>query len=282
MALKIFTDILLSLKLFFCFLICLFYFTGCSVSKNYSPAQKFPKEQLQEDFSLLRNILEKKHPSLYWYTPKDSMDNYFDQGFKSIEDSMTELRFGWKIIAPLTNKIHCGHTSFSMSKRWGKFVRNTRLPSFPLHLKIWADTMVVTANLNSKDSVIKKGTLITAINGIPDHELLQKTFSYMSQDGYADNVNNIRLSLSFPYFHRNIFGLYDKYGIRYIDSSGIEKNTFIPYYNPSADSIDKNKKKPFIKREKFTRQQKLQMIRSFKTDTATSLAIIKSRAPAIE
>ncbi|MEO6453079.1 MAG: hypothetical protein ABIN97_03355, partial [Ginsengibacter sp.] len=158
-------------KLFFLPLIIIIYFTGCSVSKNYSPDNKFSKDQLQQDYSLLRNILEKKHPSLYWYTPKDSMDKYFEQGYQNIKDSMTELEFAWKIIAPLTNKIHCGHTSFSMSTGWNKFIRDKRLPSFPLHLKIWADTMIVTANLNTQDSLIKKGTPITAINGIRTHDL---------------------------------------------------------------------------------------------------------------
>jgi len=263
-------------KSFLLFAISTFLLTGCSISKNYSPDKKFPREELQQDFSLLRNILEKKHPSLYWYTPKDSMDNYFQQGYESIKDSMTELQFGWNIIAPLTNKIHCGHTSFSMSNRWNKFIRNRRLPSFPLHLKIWADTMMVTANLNNnKDSVIKRGTLITSINGISNQELLQKMFGYMAQDGYANNVNNIRLSLSFPYFHRNIFGLYDRYGIGYVDSSGIQKNALIPYYNPPSDSLSKNKKVLFDKREKLSRQQKLQMIRSFKTDTTTGLAVMR-------
>src|SRR5215211_2168035 len=117
MVLKNFLDSFQSLKLFVYFLFCLL-FSGCSLSKNYSPDKKFPMEELQQDFALLRNILENKHPSLYWYTPKDSMDNYFKQGYESIQDSMTELQFGWKIIAPLTNKIHCGHTSFSMSNHW--------------------------------------------------------------------------------------------------------------------------------------------------------------------
>ncbi len=129
--------------------------SGCSVSKNYAPGKKFSREQLQEDYSLLRNILEKKHPSLYWYTAKDSMNIYFDQGYQNITDSMTELQFGWQIIAPLTNKIHCGHTSFSMSSHWARFIKDKRMPSFPLHLRVWADTMVVVANLNKRDSVIK-------------------------------------------------------------------------------------------------------------------------------
>ncbi|MEJ7672777.1 MAG: hypothetical protein WKF59_08695 [Chitinophagaceae bacterium] len=94
------------------------------------------------------------------------MNYYFNEGYQNIADSMTELQFGWKILAPLVNKIHCGHTSFSMSKGWNKFIRNKRIPSFPLYLKIWKDTMVVTANLNRKDSIIKKGMLITSINGI--------------------------------------------------------------------------------------------------------------------
>ncbi|HSY76711.1 MAG TPA: hypothetical protein VK890_07640, partial [Bacteroidia bacterium] len=80
-------------------IIALVFFTGCSVSKNYNPDKKFAPEKLQQDYTLLRKILEKKHPSLYWYTPKDSMDYYFDKGYQSINDSMTELQFGWQVLA---------------------------------------------------------------------------------------------------------------------------------------------------------------------------------------
>ena len=125
---------------------------SCSVTnKTYSPYKKYTKQKLQQDFTLLRNILEKKHPSLYWYTSKDSMDMYFTQYYNAIEDSMTEQQFGWKIIAPLTDKIHCGHTSFGMSKAYNKWVTNKIIPSFPLFMKVWNDTMVVTGNLNRKD-----------------------------------------------------------------------------------------------------------------------------------
>lgn len=262
------------LKSFFFFLISPFFITGCSVSKNYSPDAKFSRKQLQNDYSLLRNILEEKHPSLYWYTSKDSMDKYFEQGFQNIEDSMTELQFGWKIIAPLTNKIRCGHTSFRMSSGWNRFIKDKRIPSFPLHLKIWEDTMVVTANLSKQDSIIKKGTLITAINGVRNTDLLQKMFGYMSQDGDAAIVNYVRLSMSFPYFHRNIFGLYKKYSIQYLDSTGFEKKAIIPYYNPSADTLEKNNLFSFDPEKRISRQQKFQRIRSLNIDTAQSLAVL--------
>ena len=95
---------------------------SCAISKNYNPQKKYSVQQLQQDYSLLRNILEDKHPSLYWYTPKDSMDMYFSNYYSAIKDSMTEQQFGWKIIAPLTDKIHCGHTSFGRSKAYNEWV----------------------------------------------------------------------------------------------------------------------------------------------------------------
>jgi hypothetical protein len=102
------------------YLIILLY--SCTTTKNYNPNKKFSAQQLQQDFSLLRNILEQKHPSLYWYTPKDSMDMYFDKYYNNIKDSMTEQQFGWKIVAPLTDKTHCGHNSFSRCKGFNNWV----------------------------------------------------------------------------------------------------------------------------------------------------------------
>jgi hypothetical protein len=250
--------------------------SSCSVSKNYSADKKFPKEKLQEDYTLLRNILEKKHPSLYWYTSKDSMDQYFNEGYKNISDSMTELQFGWKIVAPLTNKIHCGHTSFSMSRGWNKFIRNKRIPSFPLYLKIWKDTMVVTANLNRKDSVIKKGMLITSINGMKNIDMIKKMFGYLVEDGHEDNVNYIRLSTSFPYFHRNIFGIYKNYSVQYIDSLGAEKKTKVSLFGLTEDTLKKIKNFPPIKQKHQTRKEKLENVRSLKTTNGISVMTINS------
>ncbi|MDB5200393.1 MAG: peptidase [Chitinophagaceae bacterium] len=264
-------------SVFFILVLC-FGIISCSVSKNYSADKKYPREKLQEDYTLLRNILEKKHPSLYWYTSKDCMDYYFDEGYKNIADSMTELQFGWKILAPLTNKIHCGHTSFSMSKGWNRFIRNKRIPSFPLYLKIWKDTMVVTANANRKDSVIKKGMLITSINGMRNQDMIKKIFGFLVQDGYEENVNYIRLSTSFSYFHRNIFGIYKNYSVQYIDSLGREKKTLVPLFGVTEDTLKKIKVFPPVKQKHVTRKEKLENVRSLKTTNGISVMTINSFA----
>ena len=266
---------MLQRKVFYLLFFCLSTIS-CSVSKNYNADKNYPRKKLQEDFTLLRNILEKKHPSLYWYTPKDSMDYYFDEGYKSISDSMTELQFGWKILAPLTSKIHCGHTSFSMSKGWNRFIKNKRIPSFPLYVKVWKDTMVVTANLNHKDSIIKKGMFITAINGIKNADVIKKILSYLPEDGYEENVNYIRLSTSFPYFHRNVFGIYKTYSVQYIDSAGKEKKALLPLYSVAEDTLKKIKNFPPIKQKHLSHKEKLENIRSLKIDSSLALITVNS------
>jgi hypothetical protein len=260
------------------FLFVLLLYSCAATNKNYDPNKKYPVQQLQQDFSLLRNILEKKHPSLYWYTPKDSMDMYFDTYYSSIKDSMTEQQFGWHVIAPLTDKIHCGHTSFSRSKAYNNWVSGKKIPSFPLLLKCWNDTLAVTTNLNRKDSVLKRGTLITSVNGIKNAELIKTMFGYMTEDGYAINVNYSRLSNSFPYYHRNIFGVSKSYAVTYLDKSGKEQRINIPAFGLVDDSTKKIKDSTVKIREpqqkKITRQQRLQEVRSLAVDTINNIAIV--------
>jgi len=256
------------------FLILLPLLFSCSVSRNYNPNKKYSKAQLQQDYILLRNILEKKHPALYWYTSKDSMDYYFDRGYKAISDSMTELQFGWKILAPLTSTIHCGHTSFSMSKGWNHFIKNKIIPSFPLFLKVWKDSMMVIADLNRKDTLIKNGDFITAINGIKTADMINYMFHFLVEDGYSENVNYIRLSANFPYFHRNIFGLYKNYQVDYTDSNGVANSVRLPWFSPEPDTVKKIKKELRQKKRKITHYEKLQNIRSLEFDSSFALMTV--------
>ncbi|MGN6600967.1 MAG: S41 family peptidase [Ginsengibacter sp.] len=257
------------------FLLLIFpFFISCSASRHYNPNKKYSKKQLQQDYTLLRHILEQKHPSLYWYTSKDSMDRYFDAGYNAITDSMTELQFGWKIIAPLTHFIHCGHTSFNMSKGWNHFIKNKIIPSFPLYLKVWKDTMMVIGNLNHKNRLIDNGSFITSINGIHNREMINYMFHFMVEDGYAKNVNYIRLSADFPYFHRNIYGLYKNYLVNYTDSLGNAKSEVIPYYAQMKDSTKKEKKLKSKLKVRYTRRERLEYSRSLESDSAFALMTV--------
>ncbi len=256
-----------------------FFLFSCTASrKNYSPSKKYDQHSLQQDYLLLKAILEKKHPSLYWYTPKDSMDMYFAKYYNAIQDSMTEQQFAWHVLAPLVDKIRCGHTSVSMSKDYTKWAKGKTIPSFPLYMKIWNDSMFTLVNLNKNDSIIKRGTLITSINGLSTQALVQKMFDYLPQDGNANSINYIRMSSNFPYYHRNIFGLSKTYQVTYLDSLGFTKTATLPLYAPPKDSLRKDSlRKENIaktKKPKITREQKLSGYRSLKIDSSGTFAVM--------
>ena len=253
----------------------IFFFSSCAGSRNnYNPSKKYPKETLQKDYTLLREILQAKHPSLYWYTPKEKMDAYFEKYYSSMTDSMTEQQFAWHAIAPLIDKIHCGHTSVSLSKAYGNWIRGKAIPAFPLYMKVWNDTMAVTGNLNyKKDSIFKRGTLITSINGIPNNLLIKYMLEFLPEDGYANNVNYIRLSANFPYYHRNIFGLSKNYTVTYLDSIGRENKINVPLFIPAKDSLKKDSLVR-IEKKKEPREKKILQYRYLTIDTTKSFATI--------
>jgi hypothetical protein len=193
---------------------------------------------------VLHEIVVKFHPGLNEYISKDSFNQLYSQYRDSISKPLTLQEFGFQILAPLISSIRCGHTSFNYPIWYNKKMRDTMPPMFPLYLKIWGDTMIVTANLNKKDSIIKKGTQVYSINGLNTNALTKKMLPYLPTDGYSNTYNYIRLSSAFPYYHRNILGLSPNYRIDYLDSFG-KKSASIPLYYPEKIiKTDKPKTNP--------------------------------------
>ncbi len=211
---------------------------GCASSrKPFNPDKKYAAAQLQQDYHYFRSILEESHPSIYWFTSKDSMDHYFNAGYQSIHDSMTEPQFR-NLLAYITTKIRCGHTTVRFSQTYSDYLDTVSLPVFPLHLKVWPDSMTVVTNLNRKDSILRRGTIVTAVNGYTTAQLTDTFFNYISGDGYTQSGKYQVLSNrgSFGNLYRNILGLTDKFTIRYRDNEGQERETVIPIYDPRADT----------------------------------------------
>ncbi|HEY0677098.1 MAG TPA: S41 family peptidase [Chitinophagaceae bacterium] len=220
-------------------LVALIVLTGCSASReSFRPNKKYAPAQLQADYTVFRNILEESHPSLYWYTSRDSMNYYFDLGYSRLTDSMTEPAFR-TLLSYVISKINCGHTTTRYSKRYSKFLDTIRrVKSFPLTFKLWKDTMVVTSNLNRRDSLLRRGTIIHSINGIPHQEVTDTLFKYIATDGFNDVSKYQQLSNRGNYggWYRNVFGLPDRFSIGYLDSTGIQKYTSVPLYDPATDT----------------------------------------------
>src|SRR5258708_39553945 len=83
---------------------------SCRVSKqSFNPAQKYSPAALRSDYQLFRHILEDLHPSLYWYTSRDSMNYFFDTGYGQLTDSMTETELR-VLLSYVITKVYCGLT----------------------------------------------------------------------------------------------------------------------------------------------------------------------------
>ena len=257
--------------------------TACGVSKSaFSPVKKYSAEQLQKDYSIYHTILEEHHPSLYWYTTKDSLDYYFAWGQQQLKDSMTEPQFR-KVLAYITSKINCGHTSVRSSKAWSKYSDTVRLGKmFPLSLKLWDDTAVVSANLNRRDTVLRRGTVLTAINGKTIPYLVDTMFNYISSDGY--NTTHKYQSLSnrgfFGSLYTSLFGLSEKYTVDYKNTKGELQQIIIPVYNPAVDTpVRTGGTRPPMRNipkpsKKDRKEQQLNSVRLLKIDSVNHTAMM--------
>lgn len=263
-------------------IVMLWVLEGCGVSRSsFSPNKRFLLSQVQKDYAVYQTLLEEHHPSLYWYTSKDSMDQYFQWGQQHLKDSMTEPEFR-KVLAYVTAKINCGHTTVRSSKAWSRYSDTVRLAKmFPLSMKIWDDAMVVTTNLNRRDTVLKRGTAITSINGRSKEFLVDTLFDYISTDGYNRTHKYQSLSNrgSFGALYTSLFGLSEKYTVGYNDPAGGARTITIPVYNPLTDTAGRTGPRTIrpatpqpSKRER--RQQQVSTIRLLKIDSVNRTAMM--------
>lgn len=254
--------------------------SSCSVSKpSYHPSKKYAPVQLQKDYAVFRGALEESHPGIYWYTSKEEMDSCFAWGQQHLQDSLTEEEFR-KVLSYVIAKINCGHTVVRSSKKFSRYRDTSAVRVFPVSLKIWPgpvspemDTAVIAVNLIRNDTVLKRGTVIKKINQQPLVDLVDTFCRYISSDGY--NLNHKYQTLSnrggFGAAYTSLFGLRDTYTFHYLDSTGEEKTTVLPAYNPRSDTITRSSFSRFTYAGKTERKKQiLRSARSFQIDSSTN------------
>ncbi|MCW3118606.1 MAG: hypothetical protein JWM28_2688 [Chitinophagaceae bacterium] len=246
-----------TMKSYFALIIIIGIMTGCNISKSaFRSNHKYSSREVEYDYQVFENMLKESHPGLYWYTGKDSMEYYFREGADQLKDSMTEPQFR-KVLSYVVSKIDCGHTSVKASNHYLRHIDSSRFKIFPLSMKFWDDSAAVAANLNRKDSVLRRGVVVTAINNKSIREILDTIFQYLPADGYnrTHKLQTLSNRGSFGNSYTSIFGQRDKYSVTYLDSSGETKSVFVPYYNPLADSLNRFPPRRMMKPSRRERKQ---------------------------
>ena len=215
----------------------IFCFSCKTTRPPFDPDRKYTPAQLKKDYTLFRNILEDSHPSLYWYTTRDSLNYYFDNGYRQLTDSMTLPQFR-ALLSYTVAKINCGHTSIQYSKVYNRYLDTARLKIFPLSLKFWGDTMVVSGNIDRKDTILKRGVVLKSIAGMNQARITDTFFNYLVTDGYSMTGKYQSLSSDFTFgsWYKSLFGLPETIPVRYLDNEGLEKEVALRPFDPRSDN----------------------------------------------
>lgn len=250
---------------------------GCAGGHHFRADHKYAPDKLQQDYSLFRNILEESHPSVSWYTPADSMRQYFDWGYQQLKDSMTEPEFR-RILTYVISKIHCGHTSTRYSKHYIHYLDTARLPIFPVSIKVLENDSVVLNNTYRRNNlVLPRGTVLTKFDGQPFNKVVDSIGKFIPNDGY--NETYLRQTVS----NRGAFGAWLRltqgwkktYTLEYLDSLGqAQQTSFDLLEPPPRDSVKRpllpDLRKTLNRRER--REERLLDARSLQIDTELSVA----------
>lgn len=247
---------------------------GSCATRRSATTAKFSAQAMYADFDLFRAMLEEAHPGLYWYTPRDSMNYYFNESRNMIRDSMSAQEFRL-VLNYAISRIRCGHTSARLPKDLPAG-RDTSALIFPLQIKIWPDTAVITQNISRRDTFLKRGSLLHSIDGRPMSKITDSLFRYLSTDGY--NLTHKYQTLSnrgvFASLYTTVFGNKPKYQITYSDSLGTTRESVIHSYIQTPDSVRRPRPtQPIPRKERRALQQR--SLRNFSIDTALNTGIME-------
>lgn len=239
------------------------------LTKKYAPAQ------LQEDATLLTNVLLVIHPAIGVYQPRAYYEKIFKTYVTSFTDSLTQKQFRLRTKL-LVDELHCGHTEVLYSSLFYKEIAKLKINYSPYVFLPMDEKVYVIANLNKKqDSTIKKGTEIKKINGIAVDSMIRYSKRFISTDGFNQSAKNYFVQLGFNSYYPGLFGRPDTFEVEYRENKVLksvkyptiklktlpqlplgpkEDSLLTKYRNSKIDYrfLEKDKKTLLLKIEKFS------------------------------
>lgn len=187
-------------------------------------AQKLlDKQELKQDFTYFRQVLEKEHPGLYRYKSKKEMDQLFDSCLLALDRPMTGLEYG-KSIMFMISSLQDGHTGTDLTRLiTGYYSENKKM--FPLPLYFTPTNAYVFCSTIKELSAESE---IIAIDHQPMQAIVNQMFAYLSSDGKIETKKRHMLnSGAFPYLYHLIFGDKNNFLVEYRTKQGEIKRTSV-------------------------------------------------------
>ncbi|HMO34268.1 MAG TPA: S41 family peptidase [Lacibacter sp.] len=244
----------------------------------FTPDHNYKPEQLQEDLQVVETVLRNNHPSLYWYATPDEVDASFARARELCRQPMDETAFR-NLLNETVGVLRCGHTSLRHSRQYNRATAGRRLSGFPLSLKVLNDSLLaVTGNLYRRDSLLRNGTQVTAINNRSARTLIDTLSRLIPTDGYARTFSYQNLSNNFIRAYNSRFPGDSSYTIRFVDARGVEREVERRAYLPGSDTgrgVATGRPAVPATAPLTPRQLKLRSVRSFEADSLGRFATLR-------
>jgi len=144
---------------------------SCLIGWGISSGQSalFSAAQIRGDVKFLHSALKSKHPHLYLYTAKDSVETFFKTISES-RDSLTALEF-YNKISLFSEVIKDGHTLLFPSAETLNF-HNNHSAFYPFKLFCKEGRLFVEADYSSTGK-LEPGSEILSLNDVSPDSILQ-------------------------------------------------------------------------------------------------------------
>ena len=191
-------------------------------------------EEMQSDFLEMRKILEEEHGSLYEYTSKSIFDSLFAVQYSKIKGEMHMNEF-FALLAPITAKTGCGHTSVWMP---GSYWTEGENNMFPLIFNWIGDKVVVTGSYNNEPQ-IPPGTVIHTLNGREMNDILMDIYETAPSDALIEYGRRSAAARRFPMYYTRLYGFPSEWRISYTLPGNKKPDTvnLLPATNAAARAV---------------------------------------------
>lgn len=201
-------------------------FSQSDTTKDKLIGRVLQKEQLQQDFTMLRKVLEETHPALYRYTPKAVMQKRMDSIADVLGKPMPFYDF-YLLLTSLVVDIRCAHTSIIPKNDLRSYYMNETV-LLPFEMLPIGDRLYITLN-GTMDTAIKPGFEVLLMNNRTPKQIMQQLFRYMWADGYIQNSKIAQLSgPQFGFFYYAMVERPNDFQLTVRDLQGKVKDINIP------------------------------------------------------
>lgn len=180
----------------------------------------FSVEELQEDFGVFRETLEKEHCCLYDFTSKESFDSLFNAQYKLIDRPMRPNEF-YRLLTPVTARVGCGHTAAWMPGGYWEIAPKNL---FPLQVRLITgrtikfravEEYLVVEGAYTDSLQVPVGSVILEINGRPAWEIILEMRQNYSADAFNPYFIDAQIARRFPLIYARRFGFPEKYEVHF-------------------------------------------------------------------